>query len=79
MPPMVQPSRLTTAVFATLSVVMIASAATSPPSVELGDGLLCAARTLPRKTSSPTPMRPVEQTSTSPALTPRSSAAFSAV
>ncbi len=80
MPPIVQPSRVTTAVFATVSVVMMACAALSPPS-ELSSVIACAvpARTFSRKTSSPVPMSPVEQTSTSPALMPSSSAAFSAV
>ena len=59
---------------------MIARAASSPPSA-LSAPMPCStpASTFARNTSSPVPMRPVEQTRMSPALTSSSSAAFSAV
>ena len=63
---------------ARVSVVMIASAATGPPSAARA---AAAASTPPRSRSigSRSPMRPVEQTTTSPAATPRSPATCSAV
>ena len=59
---------------------MMARDAASPPSaVSSAMPFSVPSRTLARNTSSPVPMRPVEQISTSPAPTPSSSAARSAV
>ena len=59
---------------------MIARDAASPPSaLSSAMPFSVPSSTLARKTSSPVPMRPVEQIRMSPALTPSSSAAFSAV
>ena len=59
---------------------MIASDASSPPSaLSAVMAFSVPSSTLARNTSSPVPMRPVEQIRTSPELTPSSSAAFSAV
>ena len=70
----------TTERFGLESVVMMARDAASPPSA-LSSAMPCSvpSSTFARNTSSPVPMRPVEQIRTSPALTPSSSAAFSAV
>jgi hypothetical protein len=78
MPPTDQPSRSTTTVFATESVVMIATAASCPPSGVRA----CAARVTPsssRGMGRRSPIRPVEQTRTSPAEMPRAAAVCSAV
>ncbi|CAM5304120.1 hypothetical protein SABIM44S_05382 [Streptomyces abikoensis] len=78
-PPTIQPSSLwTTAVLWTVSVVLIAMAALSPPCTDSA----AAAFSIPgsnRSIGSRTPISPVEATATSPALWPRTSAAFSAV
>ena len=78
-PPTVHPCRCgKAAIFATESVVMIASAASEPPSA---DNALQAAST-PLSSAvmgSRSPMSPVEQTATSIGATPRSSATCSAV
>lgn len=78
MPPIAQPSPRRSAVFGTLSVVMMARAASIPPSAPSA----AAAAVTParrRSRSSCSPMRPVEQTSTSPAPTSSASATASAV
>ena len=78
MPPTRHPSRSTTTVFGRLSVVMIARAASSPPSPDRR----AAAESTPSSTTSPSscsPMSPVEHTSTSPDDTPTAEAAASAV
>ncbi len=78
MPPTVQPSLVTTDVLWTVSVVLMAMAAFSPPCSES-----CAAAVSTPGSSlsigSSRPMRPVEQTATSTAPRPRTSATFSAV
>ena len=78
-PPTVQPSLVTTLVLCTVSVVLIAMAAFSPPCGESS----AAARSMPGRSlsiGSRMPMSPVEATATSPALCPSStSATFSAV
>ena len=78
MPPMLQPSPRWTACLLTVSVVMIAVAASSPPSRDS-----CAqACSMPDVTSgmgNRTPISPVEQTATSPAATPSPAAVFSAM
>ncbi len=68
MPPTDQPSRAATAFFATVSVVMIASAAFGPPSAA---SALTAALTPGSSLSigSSSPIRPVEQTAMSPGPT----------
>src|SRR3954462_2622315 len=78
MPPTVQPSRDCTVVFGTLSVVMIARAASGPPS---SASALAAAVTpaVSLSIGSRTPMRPVLATATSMAPRPSSAAACSAV
>jgi hypothetical protein len=78
MPPIVQPSRDCTVVLGTLSVVMIARAASGPPS---SDSASTAAVTpaLSLSMGSRTPIRPVEATATSIAPMPSSAAACSAV
>src|SRR3954463_4525174 len=78
MPPIVQPSRCCTVVFGTLSVVMIARAASGPPS---SDSALAAAVTpaVSLSMGSRTPISPVLATATSIAPSPSSAAACSAV
>ena len=78
MPPTTNPSPCATACFGTVSVVMIASAATAPPSPE---SAACAARTPSSSCSagSGRPISPVEQTTTSEAPVPTRSATSSAV
>ena len=70
-PPTVQPSAcVTTACLATVSVVRIASAASAPPSaVSAGDAASTPASS--RSIGSRSPIRPVEQTATSPAPMPQ--------
>ena len=65
MPPTVNPSMVTLAVLATVSVVMIATAASAPPSA---DSTAVAASTPASRSGigRRSPMRPVEQTPTSP-------------
>ncbi len=78
MPPTRHPSPSTTTVFARVSVVMIARAASSPPSADRR----FAAESTPSSSTSPSswsPMSPVEQTSTSPEEMPSADAAASAV
>src|SRR3954451_6497132 len=77
-PPTVQPSRCCTVVFGTLSVVMIARAASGPPS---SDSALAAAVTpaVSLSMGSRTPISPVLATATSMAPRPSSAAACSAV
>src|SRR5688572_14079452 len=78
MPPTVQPFRSCTVVFGTLSVVMIARAASGPPSSLRA----CTAAVTPAVSlsmGSRTPIRPVEATATSIAPIPSSAAACSAV
>ncbi len=80
MPPMLQPAPRCAARLGFESVVMMASEASSPPSAEsAATPLSTPSSTLARNTSSPVPIRPVEHTTTSPAPTPNSSAARSAV
>ena len=72
------PSRSATATLWTVSVVLIAVAASTPPSGASAP----AARSTPSSRDgmgSSSPISPVEQTTTSPAETPRTSATFSAV
>ncbi len=78
MPPMLHPSRATTAVLGTVSVVMIASAACPPPD---GDSFPAASATPQASFSigSRTPMSPVEHTATSLDGTPRVAATSPAV
>src|SRR3954452_2655913 len=78
MPPTYQPSRCCTVVFGTESVVMIARAASGPPSSE---SALTAALTpaVSLSMGSRTPISPVEATATSIAPSPSSAAACSAV
>ncbi|KIX78260.1 hypothetical protein SF23_07620 [Streptomyces sp. MBRL 10] len=67
MPPTVQPSREAVAVLCTVSVVLMAMAAASPPSADSA----AAAVSMPGRSlsiGSRTPMRPVEATAISPAL-----------
>jgi hypothetical protein len=78
MPPTVQPSFVTTDVLWTVSVVLMAMAAFSPPcSLRAAAAFSTPGSSL--SMGSRTPMRPVEATATSPAPIPRTSAAFSAV
>jgi hypothetical protein len=78
MPPMLQPSRCWTVVLGTLSVVMIARAASAPPSSDSA----CAASLTPAVSlsrGSRMPISPVLATATSTAPRPSSSATCSAV
>ncbi len=77
-PPTTQPPPSATAVLCTVSVVLIAIAAFSPPCADRP----AAARPMPGRSlsiGSRTPISPVEATAISPAPQPRASAAFSAV
>ncbi len=78
MPPIVQPPWSTTAVLGTLSVVMIARLAASPPPT-LSSAAATAAPMVSFARSSCSPISPVEQTSTSPAESFSASATASAV
>ena len=77
-PPTLHPSRTATACLLTVSVVMIAVAASDPP---CGESTPAAAMTPAsiRSMGSSSPMSPVEHTATSPAPTPMTSATISAV
>ena len=77
-PPTTKPSPPPTDCLGRVSVVMIASAASRPPSgVEPGTASSTPASSA--SIGSRSPIRPVEQTATSPAETPSSAAACSAV
>ncbi len=78
MPPTVHPPRVTAAVLCTVSVVMTATAASSPPDADSRATALSTPARI-RSMGSGTPMSPVEQTATSAASRPSCSAAFSAV
>ncbi len=78
MPATVKPSRFTTTVFGTVSVVMIATAAAVPPSVASPAVANCApASNL--SIGNRSPISPVEHTATESEATPSSSATRSAV